>query len=124
MTKVLIVDDADYIVDIISQTLERENLGSIEVARDGDEALKVFKSFQPDLVIIDILMPERDGISTIKEMVQGQKQCKIIAITSLGKASLKKQVLEAGADRFLTKPLQMKTMVSIIKEVLGETQAA
>ena len=92
-------------------------------ARDGNEAIRVFKATPAQLVITDILMPEKDGIEAIREFRRTNPGVKIIAISGGGRIDPKMCLLMAkmvGADRVLSKPFQPEPLLSMVRELLAE----
>ncbi len=114
--KVLIVDDDENICELISLYLKKE--GYITVcANDGEEALSKFKTSQPDLIILDVMLPKIDGIRVCRE-IRASSNVPIIMLTAKGETFDKVLGLEMGADDYLVKPFEAKELVARIKAVL------
>jgi CheY-like chemotaxis protein len=122
MKKILIIDDEPHILLMLKKMLER--LGyETDLAANGNEGLGLFRKEPSDLVITDILMPEKEGLETIREMRRMQPELKIIAMSGGGKVSADNYLEIArifGASRILEKPFTQQEMVSAVQELLEE----
>lgn len=116
MTKVLVVDDDTNICDLLKMYLEKEGY-EVKTANDGVEGMTVFKMYEPDIVLLDIMMPKKDGWQVCRE-IREHSQKPIIMITAKGETIDKVLGLELGADDFIVKPLDMKEVFARIKAVL------
>lgn len=121
MYKILIIDDDIKLVKNI-ETYLKEFGYKTEAALDGIEGLKKVKSFQPDLVILDLMMPEMDGLEVCKE-IKKDNPVPILILTARGKESDIVVGLEVGADDYLTKPFSLRELVARIKANLRRTKA-
>ncbi|WP_430901348.1 MULTISPECIES: response regulator [unclassified Paraflavitalea] len=111
--KVLIADDEPDILEIIQYNLKKEGYEVI-TAKDGDEALTKAKMFKPELIILDIMMPKRNGVE-VCEILRSQSSFKdtlIIFLTALSDESSQIKGLETGADDYVNKPISPKVLVS------------
>jgi len=117
--KVLLVDDSAVIARQLSKILEKQ--GDFEVvgqARNGVEGLKLFSTLKPDIVLLDIVMPELDGIQTIRSIMSLDKDAKVVVISSTGGVS--DQVAEAlsfGARNVITKPIEADKVVNVLRDI-------
>ncbi len=103
--------------------LERAGF-EVDLASNGNEGIDLFRKSPSDLVITDIIMPEKEGLETIREMKRMQPQLKIIAMSGGGEISAEHYLEMAkifGASRIIEKPFTQKTMVSTVKELMGDT---
>lgn len=114
--KILIADDDSNISELISLYLNKEGYETAKAA-DGREALEMFRSFNPDLIILDIMMPEMDGYEVCRE-VRKTSQTPIIMLTAKGETFDKVLGLELGADDYMVKPFDTKELVARVKAVL------
>lgn len=121
MSKVLVVDDDLNIVKLIKLYLEKEDY-TVCTAHDGEEALKVFKDENPDIIILDIMMPKLDGNSVCRE-IRKTSEVPIIMLTAKGETFDKVLSLELGADDYLVKPFEPKELVARIKAILRRSEA-
>ena len=115
-TKILVVDDDPGICDILKIYFEREGC-EILTAGDGVEGLASFKSYDPDLVLLDIMMPKMDGQQVLAE-IRKESQKPVIMITAKGEVFDKVLGLEMGADDFVVKPFDLKELCARVKAVL------
>jgi two-component system alkaline phosphatase synthesis response regulator PhoP len=111
--KILIADDEPDILEIIQYNLAREGF-QVSAAKDGDEALVKAKAEHPDLIILDIMMPKKNGVEVcqILRMQPAFKDTMIIFLTALNDEGSQIKGLETGADDYVTKPISPKVLVS------------
>ena len=111
--KILIADDEQDILEILQFNLEAEGY-VIETAKNGDLAIEKAKSFQPDLIILDVMMPGKNGIEVCKHLrtVDRFKNTLIIFLTAISDEAQEIKGLETGADDYLTKPIRPKVLIS------------
>lgn len=114
--KILIVDDERNIVELIRLYLEKDGFETV-VAGDGNEALAKFKSENPDLIILDIMIPEPDGWQVCRE-IRRSSNVPIIMLTAKSETFDKVLGLELGADDYLTKPFDTKELIARVRAVL------
>ena len=113
MKKILVVDDEKPISDIISFNLENEGY-AIEKAYDGEQALEVFEKSQPDLVILDLMLPKMDGLEVCRE-IRKQSAVPVIMLTAKDSEIDKVLGLELGADGYVTKPFSNRELIARVK---------
>ena len=114
--KVLIVEDDRNIADLLRLYLEKEGMDCL-VAGDGLVALDKFQQFQPDLVMLDIMLPGMDGWSVCRKIRETSK-APIIMLTAKGELEDKVSGLEMGADDYITKPFEMKEVLARVRAVM------
>ena len=114
--KVLIVEDDANIAELLHLYLEKEGFGT-QVAKDGGKGIELFRSFQPDLVLLDLMLPVMDGWSVLKKIREGDKT-PVIMLTAKGETEDKVAGLEQGADDYIVKPFEMKEVLARIHAVL------
>ncbi len=119
--KILIVDDDRNICELLRLYIEKEGY-SIEIANDGGEALSKFHETQPDLIMLDIMLPVLDGWQVCRE-IRKTSQTPIIMLTAKGEVFDKVLGLELGADDYVVKPFEAKEIIARIKAVLRRTGA-
>ncbi len=117
--KVLVVDDDTNISTLLRLYLEKEGF-EVFIAADGEEALSVFEKAQPDLVLLDIMLPKLDGWQVCRE-IRKTSQCPIIMITAKSETFDKVLGLELGADDYIVKPFENKEVVARVRAVLRRT---
>ena len=120
MLKVLIVDDSLIIRKKVSKILE--NLGHEVVfdATNGQEAIDAYAKYKPDLVTMDITMPDMDGITAVKHIIKDDKDAKIIMVTSHGQEDMVIKSIQAGAVGYILKPITDEKLAQVIGEVFVE----
>ena len=118
MVSILIVEDAPFIAESLQEIVEDQGWTVSGIAKTGKEAVELFTKDGPDLVFMDILMPEMDGISAIRNIISIHKDAKIIVISALAKKDLDKDSINAGAKAFIKKPFKIDDLVSTVKKVL------
>ena len=119
MGKILVADDDKNIAELLRLYLEKEGY-SVVIAGDGEEATAKFAAENPDLVLLDIMMPKLDGWQVCRE-IRKKSNCPIIMITAKGETFDKVLGLELGADDYVVKPFDSKEIVARIKAVMRRT---
>jgi len=112
----LVVDDDPNISEVVARYLEREGY-IVDVALDGDEALKKTRSHPPDLVVLDLMLPKVDGLE-ICRILRSQSSVAIIMLTAKGEETDKLVGLNLGADDYISKPFSPRELVARVKAVL------
>jgi len=104
--KLLIVDDAKLIHFLVKKILKENDITDVEFqdAFDGNEAIEMAKDFKPDLVLLDVVMPEKDGIEALKIIKEENPDIKVIMVSSLGTEEKVTEALKLGALAFIQKP--------------------
>lgn len=120
-TKLLVVDDDPNICDLLKMYFESEGY-QVKTALDGAEGVNTFKIYEPDLVLLDIMMPKKDGWQVCREIREISSK-PVIMITAKGDVFDKVLGLELGADDFIVKPFDMKELSARIKAVLRRYNA-
>ncbi len=120
--KLLIVEDDEHISELLTLYLEREGFETV-IAADGEEALAKFKTFAPDLVLLDIMIPKLDGWGVLSE-IRAEAKTPVIMLTAKGELSDKVSGLQMGADHYITKPFEMKELIARVHAVLRRTGGA
>ncbi|MBQ9545021.1 MAG: response regulator transcription factor [Clostridia bacterium] len=115
-TKILVVDDDLNICDVLRMYLENEGY-EVKTANEGAEAISAFKIYEPDLVLLDIMLPRKDGWQVCRE-IREMSSKPVIMITAKGEVFDKVLGLELGADDFIVKPFDMKEVSARVKAVL------
>ena len=116
---VLIVEDDRNIQELLQLYLEKEGY-AVTVASDGGQGLSKFRSIEPDLVLLDVMMPVMDGWAVCKA-IRADSQTPIIMLTAKGETDDKVSGLKSGADDYVTKPFEMKELLARIEAVLRRT---
>ena len=119
--KVLIVEDDSNIAELLHLYLEKEGFET-QVARDGGKGAELFRSFQPDLVLLDIMLPVMDGWAVLRKIRESGKT-PVIMLTAKGELEDRVTGLESGADDYIVKPFEMKEVLARIHAVLRRSGA-
>ena len=117
--KILIVDDDDNIAELISLYLNKECYDT-QIAADGEEALRQYVVYEPDLILLDLMLPGIDGYQVCRE-IRAKSQTPIIMLSAKGEVFDKVLGLELGADDYMEKPFDSKELVARVKAVLRRT---
>jgi len=118
--RILIVEDAIYMREMLVEMLgaEREEYEVVGFAVNGKEAVEKYKELKPDLVTMDLVMEEMDGIQAMREIKMYDPNALILVITALGTPEQRNEALEAGADEYLWKPFTVKNLSDLLKKLL------
>ena len=119
---VLIAEDDKNIAELLQMYLEKEGY-AVTVAYDGGQALTKFRAIQPDLVLLDVMMPVMDGWGVCRA-IRAESQTPIIMLTAKGETDDKVSGLKAGADDYITKPFEMREALARMEAVLRRTGTA
>ena len=115
---VLIVDDSDFMRDLLREILEEDH-DVVGEAENGVEAVELYQESRPDLVMMDITMPIRNGIEATDEITAGDPAAKVIMCTSVGQEEKMKSAIKAGASGYIKKPFQKPSVLDEIQKVTG-----
>lgn len=117
--KILVVDDAAFMRMMIKDILSKNGYEVVGEANDGVQAIERFKELKPDLVTMDITMPEMDGITALKEIKKLDGSAKVIMCSAMGQQAMVIDAIQAGAKDFIVKPFQADRVIEAIKKTLG-----
>jgi DNA-binding response OmpR family regulator len=119
MKKILIVDDEPNIVMSLEYAFKKQQF-EVFIARDGSEALEILQHQIPDVVLLDIMMPNVDGYQTLTHIRKNDSlaNTKVVFLTAKNKASDIEKGIQLGADKYLTKPFSVKKIISEILELI------
>ena len=119
MTRVLIVDDAAFMRMMIKDILQKNGFEVVGEASNGIEAVNLYKKEKPDVVTMDITMPDMDGIEAVKEIKSFDPAAKVIMCSAMGQQSMVMDAIKSGAKDFIVKPFQADRVLEAIKKVIG-----
>ena len=122
MAKILIVDDAAFMRGSLKSIAENAGHEVVGMAKEGAEALELFREFKPDLVTLDILMKGMDGISTLKAVLREDPKAKVIMVTAIGLQDKQEEADRLGAIGYIRKPFKQTDIVDEIEKALGQKQ--
>ena len=119
--RVLIVDDEPNIVTSL-EFLMRGSDYEVRVALNGEEALRLADSFRPDVILLDVMMPQRSGFEVCQKIRENPvlRDVKIIMLTAKGRDAERDRGLDLGANAYVTKPFSTKELVNTVRELLSE----
>ncbi|MGY0691569.1 response regulator [Virgibacillus sp. FSP13] len=116
---ILIVDDAAFMRMMIKDILTKNGFNVVGEAQDGAQAVEKYKELMPDLVTMDITMPEMDGITALKEIQKENPSAKIIMCSAMGQQAMVIDAIQAGAKDFIVKPFQADRVIEAIQKALN-----
>ncbi|MFZ5944955.1 MAG: response regulator [Bacillota bacterium] len=117
MTKVLIVDDAAFMRMTLRKIFEKNGFEVVGEAENGAKGVEKYKELQPDVVTLDITMPEKDGIAALKEINAYQPKAKVIMVSAMGQESMVKEALINGAKTFIVKPFKEDYVIETVTKI-------
>ena len=120
--QILVVDDERHIIELIQLYLAREGF-AIETANTGDEAIEKFRSRQPDMVLLDLMLPDQDGFEVCKKIRAIRPDARIVMLTARDDDVDRIVGLELGADKYLTKPFNPRVLLAEIRALLRTSQS-
>ncbi|MBT2636914.1 MULTISPECIES: response regulator [unclassified Bacillus (in: firmicutes)] len=118
MARILIVDDAKFMRITLTNILKKANHEIVGEAENGREAVMLYRELKPDLVTMDITMPEMSGLDAVKEIKREFKDAKIIMCSAMGQQKMVVDAIEAGAKDFIVKPFDDSQVVDSVLRVL------
>ena len=116
---ILICDDAAFMRMMLKDILVKEGYNVVGEAVNGADGVEKYNSLKPDLVTMDITMPEMDGIAALKAIKQSDPAAKVIMCSAMGQQAMVIESIQAGARDFIVKPFQKDRVVEAIKKVIG-----
>lgn len=119
MARILIVDDAKFMRITLSNILTKANHEVVGEAENGREAVELYRKLNPDLVTLDITMPEMSGLDAIKQIRNEFPQAKVIMCSAMGQQKMVVESIEAGAKDFIVKPFDEGRVLDAVNRVLS-----
>ena len=116
---VLVVDDASFMRSMIRDIFARGPFVIAGEAENGVEGVRLYRELHPDLTTMDIVMPQMDGITALREIVRLDPAAKVVMCSALGQEALIAEAVEAGASDFIVKPFQPGRVLKVAQSVLG-----
>jgi two-component system, chemotaxis family, chemotaxis protein CheY len=117
--RVLVCDDAIFMRTMISDILTGAGYEVVGEAETGVQAIQRYKELKPDLVTMDIVMPDMGGIDAVREIVKDDANAKILMCSAMGQQALVVEAIQAGAKDFVVKPFQPSRVLEAVQRVLG-----
>jgi len=122
MAKIMIVDDSRFMRKMLSDILTEEGHKIVGEAENAKEATELYSRLKPDLLTLDIVMPEVEGenaFSALKTIVSEDPKARVIVVSALGQEQVIKECMEAGAKSFIPKPFQSENVARVVRTVLA-----
>jgi two-component system, chemotaxis family, chemotaxis protein CheY len=116
---VLICDDALFMRNMLVQMFTGADFEVVAQARTGDEAVRMYREHRPDLVTMDIVMPDMGGIDAVREIVKEFPRARILMCSAMGQQALVIEAIQAGARDFVVKPFQASRVLEAVQRVLS-----
>jgi two-component system, chemotaxis family, chemotaxis protein CheY len=118
LAKILVVDDAAFMRMRCTKLLTDNGFETNEAA-DGNEAIEKYKEFKPDGVLLDITMPNMDGLSTLKEIIKMDPGARVAMVSAMGQQSMVMEALKTGARDFVVKPFDADRVLAAVKKMIS-----
>jgi len=122
MARILVVDDASFMRQMIREIVEAEGHEVIGEASDGDEAIQEFQRLQPDIVTMDIVMPRCSGIDAVAQIRRLDAGARVVMCSALGQDRLVEDAMEAGAVAFIVKPFKPDAVLDTLADALEKVE--
>jgi two-component system chemotaxis response regulator CheY len=116
---VLVVDDAIFMRTMIGDILKQAGFEVVGEASSGVEAVQKYKELKPDLVTMDIVMPDMGGIDAVREIIKEDPDAKVLMCSAMGQQGLVVEAIQAGARDFVVKPFQPSRVIEAVQRLLG-----
>lgn len=117
--RVLVCDDALFMRSMVGDILEQAGYEVVGEAGNGTEAVAQYKALRPDLVTMDIVMPDMGGIDAVREITRFDPEARIIMCSAMGQQALVSEALQAGASDFVVKPFQASRVIEAAQRILA-----
>ena len=118
--KLVIVDDAPFIREAVRNVIRGTEIKLVAEATNGEEAVRVVTQVKPDVVLMDMVLPKKNGIDATKEILKKNPSVKIVACSTESQESLLMQALDAGCCNFLAKPFKAEDLLKVIRSAGGK----
>ena len=116
---VLIAEDSEVTQKVLNFMLSKQGYYIVSQCMDGQEAVDQYKKLKPDVILMDIAMPKKDGIAATKEIIAFDKDAKIIVVSALYNPKMKEDAKEAGAKGYVIKPFEFNALIKAMNECLS-----
>jgi len=120
MAKILLVDDAAFMRKVIKDTLSKAGYTDLHEAVDGADAVEKFNSLKPDLVLMDITMPNMDGLEALKAIRAADGNANVVMCSAMGQESMVMDAVRSGAKDFIVKPFKGERVLKTVTSIVGE----
>ncbi|MDO5095078.1 MAG: response regulator [Peptostreptococcaceae bacterium] len=119
MAKILVVDDAAFMRMMVKDTLTKNGYSDLYEAGDGAQAVEMYNEVKPDLVIMDITMPNMDGLEALKAIRSQNPQAQIVMCSAMGQEAMVIDAIKSGAKDFIVKPFKPDRIIKTVEQLLG-----
>ena len=119
MPSIMIVDDSSYLRSVLRAAFERAGYDVVAEAENGNEAVERYAKYRPDVVTMDIVMPEVNGLTAIQRIMEFDNAARIVVITALGHEPMLKKALGAGALNFIIKPIEAREALAAVEAAVA-----
>lgn len=115
--RVLVVDDAMFMRNSLKIMLEKNQMEVVGMAENGIEAVQQYKTLKPDVVTMDITMPEMDGLEALRAIREYDRDAKVVMISAVGKEDAVREAIIGGARNFIVKPFQEDKVIAVMRKL-------
>jgi two-component system chemotaxis response regulator CheY len=119
MAKILIVDDAAFMRMMVKENLKKAGFTEFSEAGNGEEAIAQYDAEAPDLVLLDITMPVKDGLVALQEIKEKDPDANVVMCSAMGQESLVIEAIKLGALDFIVKPFKPERLLQTVKNIIG-----
>ncbi len=116
--KALVVDDSSFMRTVLKDILLENGCSKVYEARDGKEAVEAYQKYKPDIVTMDIIMPDANGLWAMKTILEIDPKAKIIVVTSIGQENIVEQAMKFGAKGYVKKPFEPPAIAKVVDRLL------
>ncbi len=120
MAKILTVDDAAFMRKVIKDTLSKAGYTDIHEAEDGAKAVEKYNEIKPDLVLMDITMPNMDGLEALKAIRAADPNANVVMCSAMGQETMVIDAIRSGAKDFIVKPFKPERVLKTVTSIVGE----
>lgn len=117
--KILIVDDAAFMRMMIKDTLKKGGYENFVEASDGEQAVQMYKAEKPDLILMDITMPNKNGLDALKEIKEIDSNANVVMCSAMGQESMVVEAIRSGAKDFIVKPFKAERILKTVQSIIG-----
>lgn len=119
MAKIMLVDDAAFMRMMLKNALSQAGYTELIEAEDGAKAVETYAAEKPDLVFMDITMPNKDGLEALKEIRASDPNATVVMCSAMGQEAMVMDSIKSGAKDFIVKPFKPERILSTVKKILG-----
>ena len=120
MARILLVDDAAFMRKVIKDTLSKAGYTDLHEAVDGADAVEKYNTLKPDLVLMDITMPNMDGLEALKAIRAADANANVVMCSAMGQETMVIDAIRSGAKDFIVKPFKIERVLKTVTSIVGE----